>query len=65
MEEFKVREARLEDKEAVLGIRDNVYEGNDYLPIYYEHFISAKEITPFVLLHKDKIVSIGSYNCMF
>ena len=65
MEELIIREARLEDKEAVLGIRDNICEGNDYLPLYYEHFVSAKEITPFVLLCKDKIVSIRSNDCMF
>ena len=54
-----MREARLEDKDQVLGIHDNVYEGFDYLPLYYDHFVAANEITPFVLLHKDTIVSFN------
>ena len=52
-------DARLEDKDQVLGIHDNVYEGFDYLPLYYDHFVAANEITPFVLLHKNKIVSLN------
>ena len=57
MEDISVRKARLEDKEDVLCINDNVYEGFDYLPVYYDHFVTANEITPFILLHMDKIVS--------
>ena len=57
MEDFSVREATASDKEGVLGIHDNVYEGSDYLPVYYGHFVLSSDITPFVLLHKDKIVS--------
>ena len=56
MNDFYIREATLDDKEAVLGIDDNVYEGSDYLPVYYEHFIGAPNITPFVLLQKENIV---------
>ena len=59
MEDISVREARLEDKDEVLAIHDNVYEGFDYLPLYYDHFVTANEITPFVLLHKNKIVSFN------
>ena len=62
MDDFSIREATTSDKEGVLGIHDNVYEGSDYLPVYYGHFVSSPDITPFVLLHKDKIVSTTYYN---
>ena len=58
MEDLVVREATLADKDAVLSVHDNVFEGSDYLPVYYEHFIASPDITPFVILHEDKIVSI-------
>ena len=58
MEDLEVREATLADKEAVLNVHDNVFEGSDYLPVYYDHFIASPDITPFVILHENKIVSI-------
>ena len=58
MEDLHVREATPEDKEAVLDIHENVFEGSDYLPVYYDHFIASPDITPFVLLNENKIVSI-------
>ena len=52
-----MREAVADDREAVISIRDNVYGGSDYLPTYYQHFMASCDITSFVLLHQDKIVS--------
>lgn len=58
MDDYNVREAREDDREEVLGIHNNVYDGLDYLPVYFDYFMSCKDITPFVLLHKNKIVSV-------
>ena len=55
--EFSIRIATPEDKEAVLNLRKNVYDGRDYLPGYYEDFLTSPNITPFVLCHQDRIVS--------
>ena len=58
-EDYQVREATEPDKEAVLQIRENVYGGRDYLPDYYDFFVAAPNVTPFVLLDKEKIVRIS------
>ena len=58
MDDYSIRLATPEDKEAVLNIRRNVYGGRDYLPDYYDDFMTSPNVTPFVLCHKDKIVSI-------
>ena len=55
--DYKVREAVADDRDDVIGIRDDVYGGSDYLPAYYQHFLTSADITPFVLLFRDKIVS--------
>ena len=55
MDGFNVREAVADDRDDVIGIRD-VYGGSDYLPAYYQHFVTSVAITPFVLLYQDKIV---------
>ena len=54
MDDFFIREATLADRDDVLQIRD---ETMDYLPDYYNYFMRSRDITPFVLLHKDRIVS--------
>ena len=59
MEDLHIREATAEDKDAVLGIHDKVYHGMDYLQDYYDHFISSPNVTPFVLVKGDKIVSMN------
>ena len=50
-----MRKAVTDDRDNVIGIRD-VYGGSDYLPAYYQHFMTSVDITPFVLLYQDKIV---------
>ena len=57
MEEFSIREATPEDKQAVLDCHQNVYDGFDYLPEFYDYFMTAQHIKAFVLLHGKKIVS--------
>ena len=57
MEYVQVREATPEDKEPVLNIRDDVYGGRDYLPAFYDNFMTSGFTTSFVVLYKGKIVS--------
>ena len=56
MEKITIREATPEDKEAVLRIHDNVYEGRDYLPAYYDHFLSSPDMAAAVMLYDNQIV---------
>ena len=58
-ENYQTREATKSDKEAVLKIQENVYGGRDYLPDYYDDFLETPNMTPFVLLDKEKIVRIS------
>ena len=60
MENVKIRRATPEDKTAVLRINRDVYEGRDYLPAYYDHFLSSPTMFPAVALHRDTIVSCFS-----
>ena len=62
-EDFQIREATEFDKEAVLQIRENVYGGRDYLPDYYDFFVAAPNVTPFVLLDKERIVRMSFVLC--
>ena len=57
MDKFSIREATPEDKQAVLDCHNNVYDGLDYLPEFYDYFMAAQHIKAFVLLHGEKIVS--------
>ena len=57
MEGFSIREATPKDKQAVLDCHQNVYDGLDYLPEFYDYFMTAQQIIAFVLLHGEKIVS--------
>ena len=54
MEEFTIREVTTADKEEVLKI---LKDDTDYLPAYYEHFMTSPHISSFVLLHHNTIVS--------
>lgn len=62
MDDLSVREATLKDKAEALCIHDDVFEGSDYLPVYYDHFLASPDITPFVLLQQNKIVSTNFYS---
>ena len=55
--DYLIREATQRDKQSVLALRKDVYGGRDYLPEYYDDFVCWPNVTPFVLLHKDEIVS--------
>ena len=61
MDKITIRRATIEDKEVVLRINDNVYEGRDYLPSFYDHFLSSPAMLPVVMLYEDKIVSINIF----
>lgn len=56
MSSFVVRQASPSDKEAILNIHGNVYDGLDYLPAYFDDFMSCPLTTPYVALVDDKIV---------
>ena len=56
MDKVAIRQARLEDREAVLKINGNVFDGRDYLPAYYDHFCKSPDIEAPVLLYDGKIV---------
>ena len=43
MEEFSIREAKPKDKQAVLDCHQNVYDGLDYLPEFYDYFMTANK----------------------
>ena len=58
LDEYSIREGTPEDKIAVLSIRENVYGGRDYLPEYYDDFMTSHNVTPFVLCHQERIVSM-------
>ena len=57
MQDIQIREATTADKKAVLSIRDDVYSGRDYLPAFYDNFMTSPFTTGFVFLYKGKIVS--------
>ena len=52
-----IRRATVDDKEAVLSIRDQVSEGRDYLPTFYDILIKSTNTTSFVVVYERKIVS--------
>ena len=60
MEKVTIRRATPQDKEAVCKIHSNVYEGRDYLPAYYDHFLSSPAMYPAMLLYEGQIVSTCS-----
>ena len=52
-----MRPATLEDKQAVVAINDNVFDGRDYLPALYDSLVGSPSTKMLVCLHDDKIVS--------
>ena len=61
MEGLTIREATLVDKDAVLDIHDNVYDGADYLPACYDYFMSCPNAKSYVGVVNGKIGSILMY----
>ena len=55
--DFIVREAKLSDKDGVLNIRKNMYDGLDFLPDMYDHMVSAPSGKAFLAHQGDEIVS--------
>ena len=56
-ERIEIRKATPADKDAVLRIHDHVYDGEDYLPAYYDYFLfKAPQCTPYALLYDGEIV---------
>lgn len=63
MDKLVIRKATAGDREAVLKIHDHVYDGHDYLPAYYDHFLSSSDFIPFVMVYDGKIVSSSNVDC--
>lgn len=64
MTDITIRHATLEDKDDVMRIHENVYEGSDYLPEYYDEFMACSNTTSYIAIINNKIVSSfdnGSY----
>ena len=53
MENVTFRWATLADKEEVLRISVGVFDGRDYLPAYYDHFLTSPDIYPAVMVNKN------------
>ena len=58
MDKIKIRKARPEDKEAILSIHGNVFEGRDYLPAYFDHFLTFPQTLAAVVLFDGRIVCV-------
>ena len=56
MDKVVIRAATVDDKDDVLAIRDDVYDGHDYLPAYYEYFVSSPGFTPYIMVYDGEIV---------
>ncbi|XP_060578785.1 histidine N-acetyltransferase-like [Ruditapes philippinarum] len=54
---YRIRESTPEDKQAVLEIHKNVYDGLDYLPEYYDHFQTSDHVTSYVYMENDEIIA--------
>ena len=61
MDKITIRRATPEDKESVMSIRDIVYSGNDFLPAYYDRFMTSPDIISAVMLYDTRIVSCILY----
>ncbi|XP_045215484.1 uncharacterized protein LOC123565760 [Mercenaria mercenaria] len=53
---MRIRQATSADKESVIGIHNNVYDGLDYIAEYFDDFIACPLTTPYVALIKNEIV---------
>ena len=61
MERVKIRRLTKEDKEAVMKLRDDVYEGMDFLPAYYDYFLTSTKVYPGAVLYDGKLVSMKPF----
>ena len=52
------RKAVPNDKEAILNIRKNLYDGLDFMPEFFPQLVSPINGTSFLVLHEDKAVSM-------
>ena len=57
MDKISLRRAVLEDKNDVIRIHDNVYDGRDYLPEYFEHFLNCQNVESYVAEVEGELVS--------
>ncbi len=55
--DINIRKATVDDYEGVLNINTDVYDGTDYLPIMYHHFIRDPKADCYVAEVDGKIVS--------
>ena len=53
-----VRYARIADYQHVMNINDNVYEGTDYLPELYHHYLNDAKSVAYVLEIDNDVVCI-------
>ena len=58
MDAITVRRATHADYEAVLAINDNIYDGRDYMPTLFHHFIQCKQFVVYVAEMHKAVVSI-------
>ena len=52
------RKAVPDDKEAILNIRKNLYDGLDFMPEFFPQLVSPINGTSFIVHHEDKAVSM-------
>ena len=55
--DFAIRKATSDDHDAIINIRDDIYEGMDYVPALLEYLLKSNQ--GFVATVKNKIVSIN------
>ena len=53
---LKVRNATLEDYEAVMNIPENHFDGYDFLPYYFKELMEDPDRKAVVCLYKGKVV---------
>ena len=51
-----IRYATAEDYKAVMAIDDNIYDGADYLPVFYHDFINDPMTRCYVMEIDDTVV---------
>ena len=56
--EFTTRRATFEDLQAVLDIRENIYNGADYMKAMFFYFMQTNSHVIYVLEYRGKVVSI-------
>ena len=56
------RKAVLDDKEMILNIRKNLYDGLDFLPEFFPHLVSPKNGVGLLVLHEDKAISTNGFH---